>query len=112
MSGVTTKRIRIGKLDVYIGRDRDMMIRQVFRDHPDKVIINGNDNDFDPMMWISQHVRAWGIRPVAWFHSGPSADFWTGVVIERDDLFEVRRRFKRQFNIPIEEIMDIWKMEQ
>mgnify|MGYP003111010881 CR=1 FL=1 len=111
MPSTTTRRVRIGQLDVYIGRDTHLMVRQIFQDHPDTYIINGNDCAIDPMMWISQHIRAWGIKPVAWFHSGPSKDFWTGVVIEKDDMWQVQKRFKKQFNIPIQEVMDIWKRE-
>ena len=111
MSGIATKRIRIGTLTVYIGRDRDLVLRQVFNDFPDKVVLNGSDCKVDPMSWISMHIRKWQIKPVAFFHTGPSADFWSGVVIDRDDLSEVKQRFRREFNMPMEEVIEIWKRE-
>jgi len=111
MPSIATKRIRIGTLTVFVGRDRDLVLRQVFQEYPDKVVLNGSDCTIDPMMWISQHIRRWKLKPIAFFHTGPSADFWSGVVIERTDLHEVKVRFKREYNIPLEEVIEIWKRE-
>ena len=103
-----TKLIRIGKLNVYIGKDRDILLRHVFNDFPGKTVLNGNDCSVDPMMWVSMNIKRWDVKPLAFFHSGPSKDFWSGCVIEPDDLFEIKRRFRIEYTMPLEEVIQVY----
>lgn len=66
---------------------------RVFRDFPNSVIVDGSDDWYSPP-WSrpAMLVNRYGIKPLAYFHSGISGISKSGVVLTREDWETLRKR--------------------
>ncbi len=70
----------------------------VWRDHPDAVILNGNDNwNAPPIARIPRLCNELGIEVIALFHTGISGIMKTGVVLSKEAHKELKTRTREKY---------------
>jgi hypothetical protein len=69
-------------------------LTQVFADHPDAVVLDGDDDWYAPGCRRPAKIReVFGFDPLAFFHSGISGISISGVVVTREIFERIEREF-------------------
>lgn len=83
--------------------------KEVFKDFPNGVIINGSDNIYDAYYKRPPRiVRMLSVSILAYYHDGSSGFQCTGVVIDKALLPEFEVDYEETFGIPVNKWLTIY----
>lgn len=82
---------------------------QIFKDYPNSVIVDGTDD------WFSQEshrpqlfAEKFGLKILAYYHSGNSGMTKSGIVISSEDYYILQDKYTKAYNLNVESVCKIY----